>query len=128
MEIRALGSKGFIARGGLVLAAFSALGLLLALFWAGCAQPGYGGTELCGTEVPDPWEVAGCAELEDGSPAVAARVVAYPTTRAAQAKGSAEGASRNSQDGYVVMTERHGLYSFTSLPAGEYDLFFEDTA
>jgi hypothetical protein len=124
MEIRALGLKGLIVSGGRGLAAFSALALG-ALLVFGCADLGIGGTELCGTEIPDPWEVAGCAELENGDPAVAVRVVAYPTTRTAQANGTA---SLPYRDSYVVMTEKHGLYSFSSLPAGEYDLFFEDTA
>lgn len=126
MEIRAFGPKGFIARGGLVPAAFLA-SALLALLCAGCAEPGYGGTKLCGTEVPDPWEVAGCADLQDGEPAIAARVVAYPVGDA-QAKGSASGGSAAARDSFVVETESHGLYRFPSLPPGEYDLYIEDTA
>lgn len=130
MEFRALGPKGFIAVGGRGLAAlFAFTGAMtsVGLLFLGCSDHGIGGSRLCGTEIPDPWEVAGCADLENGDPAVATRVVAYPTP-SGQSKRSADGGPYPSQDSFVVMTDKHGLYSFTSLPTGEYDLFFEDTA
>jgi hypothetical protein len=126
MEFRAMGPKGFTVRGGFVLAAFFAS---VALLVSGCSDHGYGGTKLCGTEVPDEYDVAGCTEFaEDGGPAVAVRVVAYPVSGTAHAKLSASGGFEPAKDSFEVRTESHGLFLFADLPDGYYKLFFEDTA
>src|SRR5215217_1086112 len=63
MEIKGSAPMGFFMRGGLGLTAFFAL----ALWLFGCSK---------GTEIEDPWDVAGSVQHQDGEIAVGVRVTA----------------------------------------------------
>jgi hypothetical protein len=75
----------------------------------------------CGTEVPDPEDkdltVAGCVEGLDQQPAVAARVIAWPSNASQAAAG-----------GITQYTDGNGRFSFgKELAPGNYDLYFQDS-
>jgi hypothetical protein len=79
----------------------------------------------CGTEVPDPEDkdltVAGCVEGPDQQPAVAARVIALPSS--ASHGGGVDGGA------ITQVTDKNGRFSFgKELAPGDYNLYFQDSA
>jgi hypothetical protein len=108
-------------RGRLLAAAFLAFGFSLA--GVGC------GDRFAGTEVPDPYEVAGVVRLQNGKPAAGAIVYAFPTPAAKS--GTAKRASGDegpaAKATHQVVADAKGKYQFDSLPKGFYTFSFEDT-
>jgi hypothetical protein len=116
---------GFFMRGGLGLTAFFAFVLGL----SGCSNPGMsGGT--CGTEVEDPYQLAGCVEKDDGDAGVDVRVSAIPNNRGMAKHGSSGAEGGGNMPAAVEFTDKNGQYKFKGLEKGEYTLYFEylDTA
>ncbi|MDB5103208.1 MAG: hypothetical protein JWP91_897 [Fibrobacteres bacterium] len=119
MELRGSDPMKTVLRGGLVLAAFSAF-LVSAI---GC-MGSVAGT-FCGTEVQDPYEVAGCVEQENGEPAIGVRVVAIASGPLTKVSGSG-GLEASGSD--TAITDREGFFLFKSLPHGNYNLIYEDVS
>lgn len=105
-------------RGWLGLAAFFALTVSLA--GSGCVE---------GTEVQDPYELAGRVVHENGEPAEGAIVIAglSPQARTASAKSTAASSAAAYGNFDTVFTDASGRYHFDSLPFGRYDLSIEDS-
>jgi hypothetical protein len=112
---------GFFMRGGLGLAAFFAL----ALWLYGCSTHGMEGTSVCGTEIEDPYQLAGCVEKNDGGIGIGVRVTAIPTYVGLAKTAFAETAPRMVGLGVTATTDGKGIYKFKGLPPGEYTLYFD---
>ncbi|HKP98003.1 MAG TPA: carboxypeptidase-like regulatory domain-containing protein [Fibrobacteria bacterium] len=104
-------------RGWLGPAAFFAYAFWLSVL--GCSS---------GTEVQDPYELAGRVVHENGEPAVNVTVVAMSNSPGS-AKTSASPLETGEADSKTVLTDSKGEFKFDSLPRGiSFDLIFEDTS
>ncbi len=118
MALKGKNPIGVLRRGWLGLAAFFALAFLSADL--GCQT---------GTEVSDPHELLGLVQLEDGTPAVGAKVVAIATSveeNPAVKGADSQRAGLKSTD--IAYTNGEGKFHFDSLLSGRYDLTFEDSS
>lgn len=103
-----------------------AVAVFAAFLLAGCGihDPS---ARRCGTEVPDPNDpvaLVGCVEHGDNQPAVAARVIAWPS----QDGGGPASLVSETLDSESTLTDENGRFAFgKELSQGSYDLYFEDS-
>ncbi|MDB5047592.1 MAG: hypothetical protein JWO30_663 [Fibrobacteres bacterium] len=121
MALKAGTSKAALQRGWACLAAFLAFVLLLS--GQGC------GTRVAGTEVQDPYELAGRVQLENGDPAGGAVVIAAYAANDGNASGKIQAVHSVHADTRfdTVFADANGRYHFDSLPGeGPFDFTFEE--
>jgi hypothetical protein len=92
------------------------------LFLLACAE------RHAGTEVQDPFEIAGVVASEGGGPSAGAVVFLVPKGDAALGKSGSLSRRQSARDTFVTTTDVYGRFEFDTIPLGFYSLWVHDLA